>query len=232
MKFKEITAVSVFMLTLLHPLAAFARQWVVISENPEVAVDVNSIKGTGDTRTFWSRIIYNENSSDSSLLSRISESQYRRLVSLVFVDCEQQKLGFIRTIRYDKNGRVVDDYDISHMLVPPNLQSVVPDSVGETQLLYICSLRTNNKPPIPKTTPTITSSVSSSDVDLPVLRVGMQGPAVIRLQQRLRSLGLFKGDITGFFGPLTEAAVKAAQQRFRLEADGIVGFATWEAILR
>ncbi|MEW5859550.1 MAG: peptidoglycan-binding domain-containing protein [Cyanobacteriota bacterium] len=69
-------------------------------------------------------------------------------------------------------------------------------------------------------------------LDFPVLRLGTQGPAVTRLQQRLRTLGFFKGAVNGVFGATTQTAVKAAQQRFKLDADGVVGPATWNVLLR
>jgi hypothetical protein len=45
---------------LFHVPAALARQWVMIGNNPDIFVDVDSIKGQGDSRTFWSRIVYDE----------------------------------------------------------------------------------------------------------------------------------------------------------------------------
>jgi peptidoglycan hydrolase-like protein with peptidoglycan-binding domain len=60
----------------------------------------------------------------------------------------------------------------------------------------------------------------------------MQGTAVTGLQERLRALGLLKASADGVFGAETLAAVKAAQRQFSLEADGVVGPATWEALLR
>ncbi|MBW4690652.1 MAG: peptidoglycan-binding protein [Lyngbya sp. HA4199-MV5] len=60
----------------------------------------------------------------------------------------------------------------------------------------------------------------------------MKGPAVIALQERLRSLGVFKGAADGVFGAETLAAVKAAQRKLRLEPDGVVGGGTWSALLR
>jgi peptidoglycan hydrolase-like protein with peptidoglycan-binding domain len=69
-------------------------------------------------------------------------------------------------------------------------------------------------------------------VELPTLRSGMRGPAVISLQQRLRTLGFFKGTVDGVFGKQTEDAVKAAQKKFQLTPDGVVGDSTWRALLR
>jgi peptidoglycan hydrolase-like protein with peptidoglycan-binding domain len=52
------------------------------------------------------------------------------------------------------------------------------------------------------------------------------------LQDRLRTLGFLQGEADGVFGTETVAAVKAAQSNFQLEPDGIVGPATWRALLR
>ncbi|MBZ8179008.1 MAG: peptidoglycan-binding protein [Oscillatoria sp. PMC 1051.18] len=72
---------------------------------------------------------------------------------------------------------------------------------------------------------------SSAAVTLPILREGMRGPAVTQLQQRLRTLGFLEGLADGDFGTETLAAVKAAQEKFGLEIDGVVGPATWRALL-
>ena len=68
--------------------------------------------------------------------------------------------------------------------------------------------------------------------NFPVLRRRMRGPAVRDLQERLRAKGFLRVSADGVFGPETQAAVKAAQRQYQLPADGIVGRATWEALLR
>ena len=68
--------------------------------------------------------------------------------------------------------------------------------------------------------------------NFPVLRRRMRGPAVRDLQERLRAKGFLRVSADGVFGPETQAAVKAAQGQYQLPADGIVGRATWEALLR
>lgn len=69
-------------------------------------------------------------------------------------------------------------------------------------------------------------------IDLPILRQGMHGPAVVRLQERLRVIGVFEGAVDGIFGAETLAAVKAAQTKFQVDPDGVVGPMTWAALLR
>jgi peptidoglycan hydrolase-like protein with peptidoglycan-binding domain len=73
---------------------------------------------------------------------------------------------------------------------------------------------------------------TNAQVSLPTLRKGMRGPAVTHLQERLRSLGVFKGAIDGVFGVETETAVKAAQRNRSLSPDGVVGPITWSALLK
>lgn len=75
-------------------------------------------------------------------------------------------------------------------------------------------------------------NLQSSEDTLPILRKGMQGSAVVQLQERLQALGFLTGLVDGVFGEATQAAVKAAQEKFQLEPDGIVGSATWNALLR
>ncbi len=64
----------------------------------------------------------------------------------------------------------------------------------------------------------------------PVIRSGAAGEAVTRLQNRLKELGYYTGTVDGQFGPGTRTAVAAFQQQNGLEADGIVGTATTEAL--
>lgn len=62
-----------------------------------------------------------------------------------------------------------------------------------------------------------------------LLKNGSRGTEVVRLQNALVALG-YKVDVDGKFGNNTEKAVKAAQQRFRLKDDGIVGDKTWAVL--
>jgi peptidoglycan hydrolase-like protein with peptidoglycan-binding domain len=76
-----------------------------------------------------------------------------------------------------------------------------------------------------------TAYVQYTSEGLPILRRGMQGSEVVKLQQRLQRLGfLGVGDIDGDFGETTQSAVIAFQKRNGIEADGVVGGATWEAL--
>jgi peptidoglycan hydrolase-like protein with peptidoglycan-binding domain len=100
------------------------------------------------------------------------------------------------------------------------------------------------RPPVPTpqprtTTPPASTSpatqipgVQYTSQGWPILRLGMRNSEVRKLQELLLQLGFLTGAIDGDFGPTTEAAVKAAQRRYNLEPDGVVGGATWEALLR
>ncbi|WP_448573351.1 peptidoglycan-binding domain-containing protein [Trichothermofontia sp.] len=85
--------------------------------------------------------------------------------------------------------------------------------------------------PTPETA-TVAATTVPQPIDLPILRQGMHGPAVVRLQERLRTIGVFTGAIDGVFGAETQAAVKAAQTKFQVDPDGIVGPVTWAVLLQ
>jgi hypothetical protein len=70
--------------------------------------------------------------------------------------------------------------------------------------------------------------LSDEPVGHPVLRRGAHGPAVVELQTALK---LARTSGNGQFGPRTEEAVRRYQQAHGLVADGIVGRATWTALL-
>lgn len=66
----------------------------------------------------------------------------------------------------------------------------------------------------------------------PILRLGMSGPEVIKLQKQLQNLGFLTGKIDGYFGRSTETAVKSAQLRYGLKPDGVVGGGTWKVFIK
>lgn len=95
----------------------------------------------------------------------------------------------------------------------------------------------SNEPVAPPANPDLTAprrveTAAPASTEFPILRRGATGESVRGLQSRLRAIGVYDGEVDGVFGAGTEEAVKAAQQKFGLEADGIVGGATWAAILR
>ncbi|HSF93859.1 MAG TPA: peptidoglycan-binding protein [Thermohalobaculum sp.] len=65
----------------------------------------------------------------------------------------------------------------------------------------------------------------------PVLRRGSQGQAVVDLQEALSDKGV-PVTVDGIFGAGTETAVKVWQKQAKLDADGIVGPATWASLGR
>ncbi|MBD2540651.1 peptidoglycan-binding protein [Coleofasciculus sp. FACHB-SPT36] len=64
-----------------------------------------------------------------------------------------------------------------------------------------------------------------------VLQEGDSGPEVVALQQRLQKQGYFQANITGYYGPITKAAVNRFQQAAGMPVDGIVGSDTQAALI-
>ncbi|MDI6854807.1 MAG: TIGR02594 family protein [Deltaproteobacteria bacterium] len=63
-----------------------------------------------------------------------------------------------------------------------------------------------------------------------LLKQGMSGDKVLKVQKRLQELGFFTGTPRGNFGPITQAAVRAFQAANGLKVDGLVGDLTWGAL--
>jgi murein DD-endopeptidase MepM/ murein hydrolase activator NlpD len=64
----------------------------------------------------------------------------------------------------------------------------------------------------------------------PAAADGAGSASVAALQAGLRARGLYAGDVDGYAGPLTEAAVRELQRRAGLAVDGIAGPATRRAL--
>jgi len=79
--------------------------------------------------------------------------------------------------------------------------------------------------PIVTTTPVVTTTpiAAPTPIITGTLRRGDRGPAVTELQRGLRSVGVYNGPITGYFGDLTENAVILYQRRRGLIVNGIAG---------
>ncbi|HEY9601789.1 MAG TPA: peptidoglycan-binding protein [Allocoleopsis sp.] len=62
------------------------------------------------------------------------------------------------------------------------------------------------------------------------LQRGSSGQAVTNLQNRLKTLGFYNGSITGYYGDLTEAAVRSFQGSRGIQVNGIAGPQTQAAL--
>ena len=80
------------------------------------------------------------------------------------------------------------------------------------------------------TSKTPVAQTSTGDQDNYVFTIptalGSRGPEVTALQERLTAEGVYSGEITGYFGLQTQAAVKRFQAKYGIEQLGAVGPAT------
>lgn len=86
--------------------------------------------------------------------------------------------------------------------------------------------------PQPSATPTATASKSptAKPAGAAIMKQGDQTERVKELQARLKQIGWFSGQVTGYYGPTTQAAVAGFQGKRGLEANGSVDQATWNAL--
>ncbi len=72
--------------------------------------------------------------------------------------------------------------------------------------------------------------LSTADTPRTLLKKGMSGASVRKMQQKLRKRGFLQASATGFFGDMTEAALKLFQRKADLGADGVAGPKTLEVL--
>lgn len=75
----------------------------------------------------------------------------------------------------------------------------------------------------------VPAAAEPADPNMPVKR-GMYGDEVSKLQNKLKEYGYYKDPVDGRFGANTLGAVVQFQMDAGLDADGIVGLSTWEAL--
>jgi len=81
------------------------------------------------------------------------------------------------------------------------------------------------------TKPGATTTTSFNPAGKQTLQVGSTGADVTLVQQKLTTLGFYKGPVDGSYGQGTKDAVIAFQtQKGISPADGVVGPATWQAL--
>ena len=69
-----------------------------------------------------------------------------------------------------------------------------------------------------------------SPAEQAISQYGSRGKEVRAIQQALKDRGLFNDDVTGYYGPITEAAVKRFQKQQGISQTGIAGPATLKAL--
>lgn len=63
-----------------------------------------------------------------------------------------------------------------------------------------------------------------------VSQYGSRGNEVIAIQEKLKERGLFNDDVTGYYGPVTQAAIKRFQKQQGISQTGIAGPQTLKAL--
>jgi peptidoglycan hydrolase-like protein with peptidoglycan-binding domain len=74
------------------------------------------------------------------------------------------------------------------------------------------------------------SLYKGAPLNMPTLKQGSKGSAVVTLQNVLKLTGDYRSKVDGDFGSLTKTAVQTFQKRVGLVVDGIVSDRTWHAL--
>ncbi|ACK64946.1 hypothetical protein PCC8801_0868 [Rippkaea orientalis PCC 8801] len=119
-------AISVLAVTLgiINPVSA--TQWVYLGtsqDNYSYYLDFDSLKGTGNSRSFWVKRVNNYGETESLIKSSI--------------DCHYRQIGVIESIRYNVDGSVR-----SHDIIDSNTGGTwafAPGTIAQTYYDFVCS---------------------------------------------------------------------------------------------
>ena len=125
--------------------------------------------------------------------------------------------------RITVNGRFIRGFGL------PDYAKYAAEAPGQGEIIVPDDGEDENVP----TTPVTGTNVGGKITGLPMLKRGMVGETVRAAQFLLNGRGASCGryGADGDFGPATEAATLAFQRRNGLEADGVIGPATWAKLL-
>lgn len=149
-----------------------------------------------------------------------------------FVGLETEKA--IRKYERDRSGELDGDGMLKNDTIakmgcrPGSTEPSPPPRV--IQQFSPPTVPTSNPEPSPRPRAVPLSNPTFSAPSGAQLALGCDSEAVTRLQIALRARGYFEGPITGYYGPLTRAAVMRFQRDYRLTVDGIAGPRTMAAM--
>ena len=128
--------------------------------------------------------------------------------SLTLGGCADQTAGGMAATPAQAQARAAAPEEETEAIAPLNLSGQILPDLDDVEL-------PENAEPVPE-----------------YLREGVRHEIVKKLQQRLMDLGFMDNDEpTDYFGQVTLQAVKHFQRQNEMPQDGIVGDATWEALM-
>lgn len=116
----------------LVPTFAIASNWVALVEgdSEKFLIDSESIVSDGGLTTAWDEYIYTED--QPSITS--SKKPYNLVKSLNVFDCKHRAMD-VKQVVYYHDREVVNSATFRG---PIKWSAVVPDSMGDTELNYVC----------------------------------------------------------------------------------------------
>lgn len=128
MLLNKVLGLSVFLLTLAFVVTfpSYAAQWVYLGDSQDgktFYLDFDSLKGEGNERTFWGRVV-SRNGMTISLDKWI-------------INCHYRQYGILETINYYPDGSFRSHYKTETSI--GGMLEFIPGTIAEAHYEYICS---------------------------------------------------------------------------------------------
>ncbi|MGB7196073.1 MAG: surface-adhesin E family protein [Collimonas pratensis] len=137
-----MTKKIILIFTSLYCISSFASDWqqITSTETSVIAVDKQSITTSKGFRNRKAWITYD--STVAKLTTGYPAKPYFSMVQLEYFDCSERTAAAVQQIAYSgqtRTGEIVKVLNIP--LSAAEFTEVVPDSVGEATLAYVCSAK-------------------------------------------------------------------------------------------
>jgi hypothetical protein len=128
------------------------------------------------------------------------------------------------------SASIVNNLLYINAVAPGGSNITICHSSGQCSNVYIyvnsvASTNQSNNKSTPASTPK-SNYTFNKYLYMGMTKAGVSESEVVSLQNHLKTLGLYAGPITGYFGPTTKKAVEAYQKKNGLSALGVVGPST------
>ncbi len=143
--------------------------------------------------------------------------------ALLFIQAPQAQAAGLTTVQINAVINLLQAFEVPEATIA-DVKTILNASAAPAQAPTTQEAPTTEAAPTTNTAPTVSTGSAASCGVSGSLSQGSQGVSVSALQSFLVSQGLMsQSDSTGYFGPITEAAVKYFQQQSGIQAGAAAG---------
>jgi hypothetical protein len=126
--------------TLLVSSAAHSADWQYIGAAGEAVylIDAQSVTGAPPFRKAWFKLVY----PNEQTVVGLPDKKYHSEKMLWYFHCQARTYTVVQSVKYSQASEPVES--ISVPFVPSRMADVIPESIGEILMGYVCKAKLRN----------------------------------------------------------------------------------------